>query len=211
LHAPGGPVAILCGGMTRRFEIGPLLIALAAVALVVALFLRWYGADNAWHAFELTDIVLAGLALACLVIAGSLAVAELRGLDQRPLPWLVGAVLLIVAAELLSPPPTVAVTRLGTGAWMALAAACLMLVGAVLTVARVSFAVAVEGRDLRRRVSAVDHRPPPTETGESAEGDSMPSSAAPNSRAATPGPAPRARSSEPLLGRHKQPEPTEEA
>jgi len=29
----------------------------------------------------------------------------------------------------------------------------------------VSFAVAVEGRDRRQRVSAVDHRPPPTESG----------------------------------------------
>jgi hypothetical protein len=183
--------------MTRRFEIGPLLIALAAVVLLVALFLRWYGADNAWQAFEITDLLLAGLAVASLVVAGSLAVGELGGIDQRPLPSLVGATFVIVVAELLSPPPTVAVTRLGTGAWMALAAVCVMLVGAVLSVARVSFAVAVEGRDLRRRVSAVDHRPPPTETGEAADADSR-------------GPARGPRSSEPLLGRHEPPEPSEE-
>jgi hypothetical protein len=155
-----------CAPMTRRFEIGPLLIALAAVVLLVALFLRWYGPDNAWHAFEIVDVLLAALAVACFAIAATLVVPEFGGLDQRPLPWLVGAVTVVVAAELLDPPPTVAVTRLGTGAWMAFAAACVMLIGAVLTVGRVSLAVAVEGRDLRRRVSAVDHRPPPTEAGE---------------------------------------------
>jgi hypothetical protein len=40
-----------------------------------------------------------------------------------------------------------------------------MLLGALLSLTKVHFAVAVEGRDRRRRVSAVDHRPPPTETG----------------------------------------------
>ena len=40
-----------------------------------------------------------------------------------------------------------------------------MVIGAVLSLTKVSFAVAVEGRDRRRRVAAVDHRPPPTETG----------------------------------------------
>ena len=40
-----------------------------------------------------------------------------------------------------------------------------MVLGAVLSLTKVSFAVAVEGRDRRRRVAAVDHRPPPTETG----------------------------------------------
>ena len=52
------------------------------------------------------------------------------------------------------------------GAWLALAGAVLMVVGAVLSFSKVSFAVAVEGRDRRTRVPAVDHRPPPTETGQ---------------------------------------------
>jgi hypothetical protein len=176
--------------MTRRFEIGPLLIAVAALVLLVALFLRWYGSDNAWHAFEIVDLLLAVLALGALAIAVTLVVPELGGLDPRPLPWIVGAVVVVVAAELLNPPPTVAVSRLGTGAWMAFGAACVMLVGAVLTVGRVSLAVAVEGRDLRRRVSAVDHRPPPTETGAPV----VPS-----------GPG-RPRPTEPLLGPREQPE-----
>jgi hypothetical protein len=176
--------------MTRRFEIGPLLIAVAAIVLLVALFLRWYGSADAWEAFEIADVLLAALALGCLAIAVALLIPELGALDRRPLPWLVGAILVIVAAELLNPPPTVAVSRLGTGAWMAFAAACVMVVGAVLTVGRVSLAVAVEGRDREpRRVSAVDHRPSQTEPAPSA--------------------GTRPRASEPLLGRSE--ETTEEA
>jgi hypothetical protein len=184
--------------MTRRFEIGPLLIALAAVVLLVALFLRWYGADNAWQAFELTDVLLAALALACLAISVTLVVPELGVVDPRPLPWLVGAVLVVVAAALLNAPPTVADARLGTGAWMAFGAACVMAVGAVLTVGRVSLAVSVEGRDLRRRVSAVDHRPPPTESRPPVQ---------PSDQGKT-----KARASEPLLRRRKaaEPEPSSE-
>lgn len=180
--------------MTRRFEIGPLLIALAAVVLLVALFLHWYGPDNAWHAFEITDVLLAALALACLVVSATLVVPELGGPGPRALPWLVGAVVVIVAAELLNAPPTVANTRLGTGAWMAFGAAIVMAVGAVLTVGRVSLAVSVEGRDLRRRVSAVDHRPPSTETGEPVK----------------PSGQKKTRTSEPLLRRRKASEPEPE-
>jgi hypothetical protein len=190
--------------MTRRFEIGPLLIAVASVVLLVALFLRWYGADNAWQAFEITDVLLAALAIACLAISATLVVPELGGLWPRPLPWLVGAVVVIVVAELLNPPPTVAATRLGTGAWMAFAAACVMAVGAVLTVGRVSLAVAIEGRDLRRRVSAVDHRPPPTETG----------APVPPAGQQKPAKTGKTRTSEPLLRRRKaaetEPEPSSE-
>ena len=40
-----------------------------------------------------------------------------------------------------------------------------MAIGAILSLGRVSFAVAVEGRDRRQRVAAVDHRPPTTEPG----------------------------------------------
>jgi exosortase/archaeosortase len=177
--------------MTRRFEIGPLLIALAAIVLIVALFLRWYGAADAWAAFEIADLLLAVLAVACLAVAVALVVPELPGPEPRVLPWLVGAVVVIVAAELINPPPTVAVTRLGVGAWIAFGSACVMVVGAFLTVGRVSLAVAVEGRDLRRRVPAVDHRPAPTE------------------HTAPTAPA-RPRPSEPLLAREET-ETTEEA
>jgi hypothetical protein len=78
-------------------------------------------------------------------------------------PWIVGAALVLVANQLVA--PAVSYDTNGTGAWMALAATVVMVLGAVLSLSKVSFAVAVEGRDRRRRVAAVDHRPPPTETG----------------------------------------------
>jgi hypothetical protein len=151
--------------MTRRFDIGPLLVALGALVLLVALFLDWYGGASAWDVFEITDLLLAGLAIASLVIAAGVVVPELGLAERRWLPWLVGAALVVTAVELLNPPPAAVELDLGTGAWLAFAAACLMAVGTVLTLGRVSLAVAVEARDARRRVAAVDERPPATEAG----------------------------------------------
>ena len=68
-------------------------------------------------------------------------------------------------AALLNPPPAAGGQDLGTGAWLGFGGAILMVIGTVLSLTKVSFNVAVEGRDRRRRVAAVDHRPPPTETG----------------------------------------------
>jgi hypothetical protein len=46
-----------------------------------------------------------------------------------------------------------------------------MLAGAVLTLGRISFAVSVEGRDLRERVAVLDHRQDTTETAALPEDD----------------------------------------
>jgi hypothetical protein len=151
--------------LTRRFDIGPILLALGAVLLLVALFLDWYGPFTAWNAFEITDILLAALAVAALAGAVGLLAPELEYVEQRVVAWIVGAAFILVAAELLDPPPGAGGESLGTGAWLALASAVAMVLGAVLALGRVSFAVAVEGRDRRRRVATVDHQGPPTETG----------------------------------------------
>src|SRR3954447_8312552 len=149
----------------RRFDIGPLIVALAALVLLVSLFLDWYGGQSAWDAFELADVVLAGLALAALVTAAGLITDTVAFVDRRWLPALSGAAALIVIAQLLSPPPTVAGADPQEGAWLAFAAVLVMLAGTVVSMARVSFSVAIEGREPRRRVAAVDHRPPTTEAG----------------------------------------------
>jgi hypothetical protein len=47
---------------------------------------------------------------------------------------------------------------------VAFGATLAMVLGAILSLSRVSFSVAVEGRELRQRVSAVDERQPTTET-----------------------------------------------
>ena len=155
----------------RRFDIGPLIVALAALVLLVSLFLDWYGGRSAWDAFELADVVLAGLALAALVTAAGLVTDTVAFVDRRWLPVLTGTAALIVIAQLLSPPPTVGGADPQEGAWLAFAAVLVMLAGTVVSMARVSFSVAIEGREPRQRVSAVDHRPPTTDTGAVVEPD----------------------------------------
>ena len=154
--------------MTRRFDIGPFVIALGALVLLVSLFLTWFEGAlvlNAWEAFEITDLLLAGLAIAAFVAAIGLLTPEVDYIDRRFVPWIVGAVLVLVADQMIQRPVGFRNADLATGAWMAFAASIVMVLGAVLSLTKVSFAVAVEGRDRRRRVAAVDHRPPPTETG----------------------------------------------
>ena len=75
------------------------------------------------------------------------------------------ALTVLVVAELLSPPPTVGGADPQTGAWLAFASVLVMLTGTVLSMGRVSFSFAIEGREPRHRVAAVDHRPPTTEAG----------------------------------------------
>jgi CDP-diglyceride synthetase len=149
--------------MTRRFEVGPILVALGAILLLVSLFLDWYGPLNAWEAFEVVEVLLAGLAVAALIVATGQLVPDVEWGERRWLPVIVLAVAVLVAAELVDPPPAAGAEQLEQGAWLAFAAALVMLAGAVLTVGRISFAVSVEGRELRERVAVLDHRQDTTE------------------------------------------------
>ena len=151
--------------MTRRFEVGPILVALGAIVLLVSLFLDWYGPLSAWEAFEVVEVLLAGLAVAALIVAAGQLVPDLEWGERRWLPAIVLAVAVLVAAELVDPPPAAGAEQLEQGAWLAFAAALVMLAGAVLTVGRISFAVSVEGRELRERVAVLDHRQDTTEAG----------------------------------------------
>lgn len=144
---------------------GPLLVAVAALVLLVSLFLEWYGDLTAWGAFEVTDVLLASLALLALVDAAVLIAPEVAYVDRRWLPAMVAGATVLVVAQILSPPPSVGGADPEAGAWIAFAASLVMLAGAVLSFGRVSLAVAIERREPRQRVAAVDHRPPTTETG----------------------------------------------
>ncbi len=150
--------------MTRRFEVGPVLVALGAIVLLVSLFLDWYGPITAWGAFELVDVVLAALAVAALLAAIAVFAPDVGNVDRRWLPAIVVAVAVLVAAEIIDPPPVVDDAAPELGAWLAFAATLLLLLGAVLSMGRLSFAVSVEGRETRERVAVVDHRQDTTET-----------------------------------------------
>jgi hypothetical protein len=150
--------------MTRRFEVGPMLVALGAIALLASLFMDWYGPLTAWEAFEVVEVLLAVLAVAALLVAAGLLLPDLEYLERRWLPLIVFGVAVLVAAELVNPPPVAAEDTLESGAWLAFGAALVMLAGAVLTFGRVSFAVSVEGREVREHVPVVDHRQDTTES-----------------------------------------------
>jgi hypothetical protein len=156
----------------RRFEVGPILVALGAMVLLVSLFLDWYGGLTAWEAFEVVEVMLATLAVTALVIAAGLLAPDLEYVERRWLPAVVLGILLLVAAEIVDPPPAAGGQAAATGAWIAMGSALVMFAGAVLTFGRVSFAVSLEGRDHRQRVAVVDHRQDTTETA-AVDGDSF--------------------------------------
>jgi hypothetical protein len=150
--------------MTRRFEIGPVLAAVGALLLLVSLFLDWYGPITAWGAFEIADVLLAAIAVGALVAAAGILAPELSYVEGRWLPALAVAATVLVVAELISPPGVLEQAELQTGAWLALASALVLLAGAILSIGKVSFSVAIEGRETKRRVAAVDHRQDTTES-----------------------------------------------
>src|SRR3954451_10655074 len=150
--------------MTRRFEVGPILVALAAIVLLVSLFLDWYGPLTAWDVFEVVEVILGALAVIAFVIAVGQIVPDVDYADRRWLPAVVLAIAVLVAAEIINPPPAAGGQDPASGAWIAFAAAVVMFIGAVLTVGRVRFAVSVEGRQVRERVPFVDNRQDTTET-----------------------------------------------
>jgi len=128
----------------RNLEAGTLLIGAGAVLLFVSLFLEWFqrGLD-AFEIFEVWDLVLAVLAIGALI-----AVASRFGFGPpRPSSWLAApaiAAFVIVLYALVNPPPVAAGISddPSTGLWLALAASVLMAAGAVLSVARISVALA---------------------------------------------------------------------
>ncbi len=129
----------------RNLEAGVLLIALGAILLLISLFLEWYEPGfEAWDAFEVSDLVLAALAIAALV-----AVAGRMGFGvARPNSWLLAPAvvsLVIVLAALIDHPPVADSPGNDptTGIWLALVAVALMGLGAVLSVAQISVALNV--------------------------------------------------------------------
>lgn len=148
----------------RTLDGGRLLAALGALAVLISLFLDWYGrpgspileggaADDgisAWTSFELIDVLLAALALT--TIAWAMEAILFR--SERPLvPPRFGTVagpiaLTLILVSIINEPPALAgfdPTR-EAGAWIALAGAVVITIGGLLTIARVSVVVAARER-----------------------------------------------------------------
>lgn len=184
--------------MARRIEAGPLVAATGAGLLLIALFLDWFApGTSAWSTFEALDLVLAGAALAVLLAAAGLISPDLAAIDRRWLGPVALLALVVVASQLIDPPPAAGDPEPQSGAWLALGGALLMTAGALLSFSRVRLAVTVEGRDPRRRVAAVDarRRPAGSDDPEATEAiAAVEPSAAPGARGADPSPNPPARS-----------------
>jgi hypothetical protein len=140
----------------ERFDAGTGLVAVGAVLLLVSLFIDWYrpGGD-AWAVFESIDLVLAGAAISALL---AMAPRLGNGGLGRALPIISAAAFVVVAVQLIDPPPVVSDSDLRTGAWLALAATAVMAAGSLLSAASISITVDVRGRERRRRAAAIDAR-----------------------------------------------------
>jgi hypothetical protein len=131
-----------------QVPVGPLVASIGAVLLIVSLFLDWYDQITGFTVFEVLDLVLVALAL--LTIASLLAGLGLlrRVLSAEATLGVALLALVIVVSQIVNHPPAAAGAGgpgKATGIWLALAAAALMVGGAVLDYARIS--VAVEPRD----------------------------------------------------------------
>ena len=84
---------------------------------------------TAWEAFEVWDLVLFVLALGSIAAGLGLAAQDVDVVDRRFLPAAVAAVAVIVASQIIDPPPAAAGQDPDTGAWLALGAALVMCAG----------------------------------------------------------------------------------
>ena len=154
--------------MPERINASQILVVAGAVVLFTSLFLDWYeprfageSGLSAWTAFELGDIILAGL---CLVaIAAVIPVPRESGaatlVAARWLPWLGVAALAFVAISLVNDPPAVRERGLEAGAWIGLAGAAVLAIGGLLSFARVSLVVTLRPADSEAPTATTTKQP----------------------------------------------------
>lgn len=127
-----------------RSNVGPPIGAVGAVILLASLFFDWYQPGlSAFDSFEVLDLVLAGLALGCLLgLAPALGIPAPGGDGLGGLvPVLAGAALLIVASQALNHPPTAAGHAAARGLWLGLGGSAILAAGALFDAAGFSLSV----------------------------------------------------------------------
>jgi hypothetical protein len=193
VHEPD-PTTSTGGGATRpadrpagvmTVDAGRVVIALGALALLVSLFLDWYGAGRfdaaitAWTSFEVIDLLLAALALAVL---GAVAEAIVLPESEPRLPRVVLSIggplaTILVVAAIINPPPLVvgADPELEVGIWIGLAGALVMTIGIAVSTLRISLVVGGRDRGRRRVDASAETRTMPTDPGAAEPGAGDPS------------------------------------
>ena len=115
----------------RRLRVGEWLAGIGGAALLVSLFLDWYGGATGWRSFSVVDVLLA---LAGVLAVGLAAVtaAHKAGAVPIALASLLGSAsmvsLLLVVWRVLDPPGTEG--GRDAGLWIGLAACAAMVAGA---------------------------------------------------------------------------------
>ncbi len=154
---------------------GRLLAGLGALALLVSLFLDWWGPSaavgdfegsdggiTAWNVFELIDILLAALALAVLGFAIEGFVRP--GSSRLPAALAAAAgpiALVLIVVSLVNEPLLLKFSDAGleAGAWLALGGAVVMTIGSLLRYARISINVTPRERTTREPAPETETRP----------------------------------------------------
>jgi peptidoglycan/LPS O-acetylase OafA/YrhL len=149
--------------MPERINGGQALVAIGAIVLIISLFLSWYEPGrSAWTVFEVWDIVLAAIAiasLAAIVPARRPGLRDEHMVPERWLPALAAAALVIVVVSLINHPPAARGSSPEAGAWIGLAAAILLVGGALLNRARIALVITL--RSERPSAPAATSPPPP--------------------------------------------------
>jgi hypothetical protein len=146
-----------------HIPVGPLLAAVGGVLLIVSLGMNWYGERSAFTVFEVLDLVLLVLGLLTLVLLAE-AVGLLPGAFRAGAGLIVGATaLIIVLSQLINHPPAGLHLDESTGLWLGLAGSGLMLLGAVLSTARVAISIEPRGRGATVKTAAPPPPPPADE------------------------------------------------
>ena len=134
---------------SRRAPVGPLIAAMAGLLLLVSLFLDWYDDYTAWTIFEVLDLVLAGTAIASLVmLLRELGIGPVRAgiIGGGALLPIAAIAVVVVLSQLLNHPPAADDFSKSGGIWLALGASIVMLAGAVLATTHISLALDTEPR-----------------------------------------------------------------
>ena len=135
-----------------ELSFGDLLVLVGAIVLLVSLFLNWWTGPagqisvSAWTALEVADLILAVIAVIAilLVLPAPPVKADFNKSSAAWLPWLGPISLVVIAAALVTDPPSVNGLSLAVGAWIGLGGAIAMTVGGILR--RVGLSISISRR-----------------------------------------------------------------
>ena len=126
------------------------LAAAGGVLLLISLFLDWYQPGlSAIEVFEITDLLLAGLAIGAVTLALRATTAE-PGYEDPRTDWLAAigiAATVIVLWEIVDNPPAVAGNAVEAGAWLGFIGAVAIAFGSLLWSSRVSLVLTLRPRE----------------------------------------------------------------